>query len=88
MKSNILKVLLFSVLPLFFINANDKETKVLVGEIKSNIDPRTNRYTKLLLEEASEKDYDVIIIEMDTYRGAVNDADDIRTRILDFEKPI
>ncbi len=88
MKSNILKVLLFSVLPLFFINANDKETKVLVGEIKSNIDPRTNRYTKLLLEEASEKDYDVIIIEMDTYGGAVNDADDIRTRILDFEKPI
>ena len=88
MKSNILKVLLFSVLPLFFINANDKETKVLVGEIKSNIDPRTNRYTKLLLEEASEKDYDIIIIEMDTYGGAVNDADDIRTRILDFEKPI
>ena len=88
MKSNILKVLLFSVLPLFFINANDKETKVLVGEIKSNIDPRTNRYTKLLLEEASEKEYDIIIIEMDTYGGAVNDADDIRTRILDFEKPI
>ena len=88
MKSNILKVLLFSVLPLFFINANDKETKVLVGEIKSNIDPRTNRYTKLLLEEASEKNYDIIIIEMDTYGGAVNDADDIRTRILDFEKPI
>ena len=88
MKSNILKVLLFSVLPLFFINANDKETKVLVGEIKSNIDPRTNRYSKLLLEEASEKEYDIIIIEMDTYGGAVNDADDIRTRILDFEKPI
>lgn len=88
MKSNILKVLLFSVLPLFFINANDIETKVLVGEIKSNIDPRTNRYTKLLLEEASEKEYDIIIIEMDTYGGAVNDADDIRTRILDFEKPI
>ena len=88
MKSNILKVLLFSVLPLFFIYANDKETKVLVGEIKSNIDPRTNRYTKLLLEEASANKYDIIIIEMDTYGGAVNDADDIRTRILDFEKPI
>ena len=25
---------------------------------------------------------------MDTYGGAVNDADDIRTRILDFNKPI
>ncbi|MFL3001051.1 MAG: NfeD family protein [Cytophagales bacterium] len=88
MKSNILKVLLFSLLPLFFITANDKEAKVLVGEIKSNIDPRTNRYSKLLLDEASEKDFDIIIIEMDTYGGAVNDADDIRTRILDFDKPI
>ena len=88
MKSNILKVLLFSLLPLFFITANEEETKVLVGEIKSNIDPRTNRYSKLLLNEATEKDYDIIIIEMDTYGGAVNDADDIRTRILDFEKPI
>ena len=88
MKSNILKVLLFSLLPLFFITANEEETKVLVGEIKSNIDPRTNRYSKLLLDEATEKDYDIIIIEMDTYGGAVNDADDIRTRILDFEKPI
>jgi len=88
MKSNILKVLLFSLLPLFFITANEEETKVLVGEIKSNIDPRTNRYSKLLLDEATEKDYDIIIIEMDTYGGAVTDADDIRTRILDFEKPI
>ena len=30
----------------------------------------------------------MIIIEMDTYGGALNDADDIRTRILDFDKPI
>ena len=63
-------------------------SRILFGEIKSNIDPRTNRYTKLLIEEANNDNYDLVIIEMDTYGGAVNDADDIRTRILDFNKPI
>ena len=75
-------------MPVLFINAQDKKTKVFVGEIKQNIDPRTNRYTKLFLEKATEKDVDIIIIELDTYGGAVNDADDIRTMILDYDKPI
>ena len=41
-----------------------------------------------MIDEAKNGNYDIVIIEMDTYGGAVNDADDIRTRILDFEKPI
>ena len=41
-----------------------------------------------MIEEANNDNYDLVIIEMDTYGGAVNDADDIRTRILDFNKPI
>ncbi len=88
MYSNIFKVFLLSILPFFNIIAENDQKRVLVGKIDNNIDPRTNRYSKLLLEEASNKNYDVVIIEMDTYGGAVNDADDIRTRILDFEKPI
>ena len=89
MCSNIFKVLVLSLLPLFNILGNNEEKKkILVGKIDNNIDPRTNRYSKLLLEEALEKDYDIVVIEMDTYGGAVNDADDIRTRILDFEIPI
>ena len=40
------------------------------------------------MDEGEKDDYDIIIIEMDTYGGAVNDADDIRTRILDYKKPI
>ena len=75
-------------MPVLFINAQEKKTIVFVGEIKQNIDPRTNRYTKLFLEKAIEKDVDIIIIELDTYGGAVNDADDIRTMILDYDKPI
>ena len=68
--------------------SQEKKLNVLLVEIKQNIDPRINRYTKLMLEEVEKKDYDMIIIEMDTYGGALNDADDIRTRILDFDKPI
>ena len=88
MYSNILKVFVLFILPLFNIIADNDEKKILLGKIDDNIDPRTNRYSKLLLDEASNDEYDIVVIEMDTYGGAVNDADDIRTRILDFEKPI
>ncbi len=88
MYSNILKVFVLFIFPLFNIIADNDEKKILLGKIDDNIDPRTNRYSKLLLDEASKDEYDIVVIEMDTYGGAVNDADDIRTRILDFEKPI
>jgi membrane-bound serine protease (ClpP class) len=64
------------------------KVKVFKMDIKAEIDPRTNRYTKLALEAAEEQKADYVIIEMDTYGGLVNDANDIRTRILGFDKPI
>lgn len=66
----------------------DKDKKVFVMEIRDNIDPRMNRYVELALNQATELDADIIIIDMDTYGGAVNDANDIRTRILEYEKPV
>ncbi len=57
-------------------------------KVLSEIDPRTNRYTKLALEEADRINADIVILELDTYGGTVNDADDIRTRILEFDRPI
>lgn len=57
-------------------------------KIDAEIDPRTNRYSELALEEAEEIGADIIILEIDTYGGAVNDADDIRTRFLELEKPV
>jgi len=88
MYSNIFKLFLLFIAPILICDAEPEKKKILLGEIKANIDPRTNRYTKLLLEEGKKNQYDIIIIEMDTYGGAVNDADDIRTRILDYDKPI
>lgn len=62
--------------------------KVFVMEIRAEIDPRMNRYVELALEEAREKEADYLLIDMDTYGGAVNDADDIRAMMLEFEKPV
>ncbi len=72
------------------VDAQNSEKKPLVLKmtIDSEIDPRTNRYSELALEKARELEADYVIIEMDTYGGALNDADDIRTRVMEFEAPI
>ncbi|MEQ8241522.1 MAG: NfeD family protein [Cyclobacteriaceae bacterium] len=62
--------------------------KVLHLKVQASIDPRTNRYTELGLEKAQELNVDYVILELDTYGGALNDADEIRTRILNYDKPI
>lgn len=62
--------------------------KVFLMEIRGDIDPRMNRYVDLALDQATEVNADIILIDMDTYGGAVNDANDIRTKILEYEKPV
>lgn len=62
--------------------------KIFLMEIRDDIDPRMNRYVELALNQATEVEADIVIIDMDTYGGAVNDANDIRTKILEYEKPV
>ena len=69
-------------------STTEDEILVFVMEIKSDIDPRSNRYVRLGLEQAREIGANYLIIEMDTYGGVLTDADDIRTQILEFEKPV
>jgi membrane-bound serine protease (ClpP class) len=66
---------------------NEKPTVLLV-KINAEIDARMNRYITLAFEKAEDINADYVVIEMDTYGGAVTDADDIRTRILNYEKPV
>ena len=54
-------------------------------EIKAQIDARTNRYLDLGLKKAIEEEVSGVIIEMDTYGGAVYDANDMRNNILEFD---
>ncbi|MDN5201407.1 NfeD family protein [Fulvivirgaceae bacterium BMA10] len=67
---------------------SDTVDKVLLMHIQQTIDPRINRYVNLGLKEADNEEVDYIVIEMDTYGGALTDADDIRTMLLNYEKPI
>ncbi|MEM9325810.1 MAG: NfeD family protein [Bacteroidota bacterium] len=57
-------------------------------QVLDNIDPRTNRYTELGLEAAEEAGADLVILELDTYGGALTDADEIRTRLLNYDLPV
>lgn len=70
------------------LNAQEKPTKIYTFKIDTDIDPAMNRRVKLALEEAVKQEASLIFIEMDTYGGAVNDADDIRTMILESEIPV
>lgn len=68
--------------------AQEKQKKVFTFTIDQDIDPGMNRRVKLALEEAAAQKADIILIEMDTYGGAVTDADEIRTRILESKIPV
>lgn len=65
-----------------------QKKKVMVMEIKAEIDPRAARYVTLALDHAQKIGADIIIVEMDTYGGVLTDAKEIVDQIMDVEKPI
>ncbi|GAB2997542.1 nodulation protein NfeD [Cyclobacterium sediminis] len=69
-------------------SADDSLQTVYVFEMMDNIDPRMNRKVRMAMEDAARKNAALIIVHMDTYGGAVNDADEIRTLFLESEIPI
>src|SRR5262249_23273827 len=64
-----------------------KNTRVMVMEIKAEIDPRMLRYVTLALDHATSTNADYVIVEMDTYGGVLTDAKEIVQKIMDFKKP-
>ncbi len=84
---NKIKLLIITLISIAIqINANQK--KVFIFQIRSEIDPRMSRYVQLAIEEAKNQKSDIILIDMDTFGGAVDDADKIRKNILDVQVPI
>jgi membrane-bound serine protease (ClpP class) len=65
-----------------------QKTKVMVMEIKSEIDPRTKRYVDLAIANAEKINADIVIIEMDTYGGVLTDAKEIVDKIMKYKKPV
>jgi len=65
-----------------------QKTKVMLMEIKTEIDTRTTRYVELALRHAEASKADFVVLEMDTYGGVMTDAKEIVDLIMDFKKPI
>lgn len=57
-------------------------------EIKAEIDPAMRRYVELALTDAEEKKAEIIIIEMDTYGGSLQDAKEIVDKLVGLKKPL
>lgn len=81
---SLLTILLISIH--LYTNAQDK--KIMLLEIKDEINPTMSRYVQLGLDEANKQKADLVIVELDTYGGAVHDADKIRTLIIEYKKPV
>jgi len=77
----------------FAIQASDslksgKKVIVYKFDIKEEIAPPVWRQTQAAFKQAKEVNADYILIHMNTYGGAVDVADKIRTKILESEKPV
>lgn len=70
------------------IHAKAQEKQVYVFEIKDEIAEPAWRTTKLAFKEAKQQNADLVFIKMNTYGGAVNVADSIRTLILNSDIPV
>lgn len=74
---------------LFFgVSALFAQEKVVVLEIREEIAPSIRRYTKLALAHAESIGADYVLVDINTYGGTVKDADEIRTLLLNFERPL
>jgi len=64
------------------------KSKVMVMDIKAEIDPRMLRYVKLAIDHAEKTKADFVIVNMDTFGGGLAEAKDIVKLILSFKKPV
>ncbi|MEM7108452.1 MAG: NfeD family protein [Bacteroidota bacterium] len=80
-------LLILTLTPVVFHGFSQTQ-KVMVMEIRSDIDPRMSRYVELALENAREIEADLVVVDMDTYGGIVTDAKDIVENIMAFDKPV
>ena len=75
---------------LFTLSAFGSDSLTVFYRIRldQDIDPSSQRLVTLGLEKAREAQADYVLLDLDTYGGAVNAADSIRSAILRYEKPV
>ena len=81
-----MKTLLFALLTL--MATPDSARLMYHIRIESDIDRQSRRYLEKGLEKAAEAKADFIILDLDTYGGAVDAADKMRTSLLRSEIPV
>lgn len=92
MKTNIFFfIFFFTVIQLFANNDSlqpEKVKRVYVFDIKEEIAAQVWRKTDKAFHEAEEMKADIVLIQMNTFGGALDAADKIRTRILQSKIPV
>ena len=68
--------------------ASDSLTVIYRIRLDQNIDPAARRLVTLGLEKAAAADADYILLDLNTYGGAVDAADSIRNAILRCDRPV
>lgn len=67
---------------------NDAPAVIYRIRLDQDIDKSSQRLVTLGLEKATEASADYVLLDLDTYGGAVDAADSIRSAILRYEKPV
>ena len=81
--------LVFSLLLIQFLAfASDSLSVVYRIRLDSDIDKSAQRLVILGLEKADEAGAEYVLLDIDTYGGAVDAADSIRSAILRYDKPV
>ncbi|MBT3207119.1 MAG: nodulation protein NfeD [Bacteroidetes bacterium] len=86
-KIGIISIILFLSI---FAKAENPVDSILVYKfnIKQEIGPAVWRHTQQSFDEAKKINADYVLIHMNTYGGTVDDADSIRTKILNSNIPV
>lgn len=84
----ILSIVIFCTCSIYAQDTNNKPVKVYVFEIKEEIAKPAWYNTQKAFKEAKKVNADLILIHMNTYGGAVDMADSIRTSILNSKIPV
>lgn len=78
----------FVVITICSATIKSENTKILKIDIKKEIGSTTWLYIKNGFAEADIKKADIVLIHLNTYGGELVYADSIRTKILNYEKPV
>jgi membrane-bound serine protease (ClpP class) len=83
MESKISKSFLITVFLSLVLFSSSFAQKVYVFELKDDIGPSSWRTVKQVYDSAQSKKVDYVLMELNTYGGALNFADSIRSKLLD-----